>query len=560
MIISDKTWKISPDLAWDNQAPVIGRFQMVVNDRMDLRKALNNWQMLNFEDSNWDNATPLMRNVGWPAPQKNATPQPLTPPWTTLVPREVPYLIEKEENDAKLILAKPLETDYLAPYKTVKHQVQSGILMKGTIEAGIQKKWDLFQGGKATFEVPSTKDAKPYGLIIDFGSLQNSYAQLKIEGAAGTKIDILYTPHLMDNRFCHNVLDSDFRDQIILSGQKDSWTPTYWKPTRYMAVIIYDLTKSIKIHHIGRRTIHYPFEQSGQIYSSDAEWVKRYMEATAKTIQICTTDAYTDNYRERRQYAQTGYYGALGNYWIFGDHALQRRYLVQVAQEQDANGIMPAYAPLGKDDYMVILDSNCLWIRSFWTYFLYSEDTKTVKELLPAASKLMDLMHGFTNDLGMMYNPPYPYWLDHSKNDRRGANLNLNGHYLGALEDFAKVLNAIGDKRTGIFNKRTNLLRQSLQKYLWDDKKQLFADAYIEGERSIQFSEHANAMALSLKIATPKQAKAIATKLLESDELNYINRASRMTMVTPAMSYFLHKGLCEYGYISESFELTQKAI
>ena len=26
-------------------------------------------------------------------------------------------------------------------------------------------------------------------------------------------------------------------------------------------------------------------------------------------------------------------------------------------------------------------------------------------------------------------------------------------------------------------------------------------------------------------------------------------------MVTPAMSYFLHKGLCEYGYVDESFRL-----
>jgi alpha-L-rhamnosidase len=28
-------------------------------------------------------------------------------------------------------------------------------------------------------------------------------------------------------------------------------------------------------------------------------------------------------------------------------------------------------------------------------------------------------------------------------------------------------------------------------------------------------------------------------------------------MVTPAMSYFLHKGLCNYGYVDESFELFQ---
>jgi hypothetical protein len=69
------------------------------------------------------------------------------------------------------------------------------------------------------------------------------------------------------------------------------------------------------------------------------------------------------------------------------------------------------------------------------------------------------------------------------------------------------------------------------------------------------FSEHANAMALAMNIATPEQANEIARQLFEKDNHNYIKRASGITMVTPAMSYYLHKGLCNYGYIDESFEL-----
>src|SRR5690606_19532284 len=100
-----------------------------------------------------------------------------------------------------------------------------------------------------------------------------------------------------------------------------------------------------------------------------------------------------------------------GNYWIFGDYALQRRYLVQVAQEQFANGIMPAYAPADTDDYMIILDSNCLWIRSLRNYFLHSGDEKTVRALLPAAKKLMELLHSFVSNAGLLENPPFAYWL-----------------------------------------------------------------------------------------------------------------------------------------------------
>jgi hypothetical protein len=309
------------------------------------------------------------------------------------------------------------------------------------------------------------------------------------------------------------------------------------------------------INSAGIHQIEYPFEINGFIRSSDGLWVERYFNASARTIQVCTTDSYTDNYRERRQYAQTGYYAALGNYSIFGDYSLQRRYLIQIAQEQEANGMMPAYAPLYGDDYMIILDANCLWIRSLRNYLLYSGDFKTVKELLPAAQKLMDLLNSYTNPQGLLYNPPYPYWLDHALNDRRGANFCLNGHYLGALEDFAQILDWLGEQGKNVYQTRAGKLRQSLQKNLWDEERQLFADALIDGKRSQMYSEHANAMALAMKVATPEQAGKIAGQLLSRDENNYISRESGITMVTPAMSYFLHKGLCSYGYVEESFNM-----
>jgi hypothetical protein len=320
-----------------------------------------------------------------------------------------------------------------------------------------------------------------------------------------------------------------------------------------MGIVVQSGKKPVKLYAAGIHYIAYPFERKGYIRAMDAPWVEQYMEASARTIQVCTTDAYTDNYRERRQYAQTGYYAALGNQWIFGDLALQRRYLIQVAQEQEANGMMPAYAPLAGDDYMVIMDANCLWIRGLHNYFLYSGDSVTIKNLLPAAEKLMSLLHSYTNSLGLVDQPPYAYWLDHALNDRRGANFLLNGHYLGALEDFSKILAWLNDPEETVYQKRADLLRQSLRIHFWDNEVQLFSDALIDGKRSDMFSEHANAMAMAMNVATLDQVELIAKQLLASDEHNFIKRKSGMTMVTPAMSYFLHKGLCKHGYIGESF-------
>ena len=72
---------------------------------------------------------------------------------------------------------------------------------------------------------------------------------------------------------------------------------------------------------------------------------------------------------------------------------------------------------------------------------------------------------------------------------------------------------------------------------------------------SDQFSEHANAMALALRVATEEQARAVVPRLLAGGANDFVRHADGMTMVTPAMSHFLHAGLCEAGYAEKSWDL-----
>lgn len=540
MIISDDQWKVSIDPAWDNEAPRINRFQMVVNDRMDLRKKIEGWNEISYDDSEWDDAAPLFRNMGWPKPAVNAKAQTLTPPWTNLLPRDLPYL-EESELQAAMIIHKE---EFGVSYSRIDSNLIKSFLLK-----------DFHEKSKGNNTPKLMKQAKIGFVLYDLGMAVNGMPKLEIEGIAGTKVSILTAPFIVNEEFSHRVLVSDFRDEIILSGGIDEWEAIYFKPCRYLGIIIEGGFENAKINFAGIHRISYPFVQKGNIMSADEPWISNYMDASAKTIDACTTDAYTDNYRERRQYAQTGYYAGLGNYYTFADHALQRRYLIQTAQEQEANGIMPAYAPLGDDVYMVILDSNCLWIRSLKNYLLYSGDYETTTELLPSAIKLMELLGSFTNKDGLIDNPPYAYWLDHSVIDRRGANFTLNAHYLGALEDFSEILNWLRKSKGNDYRAKADLLRTSLQNQFWSEEQQFFVDAIIEGIQSDNITEHANGLALALNIANADQANAISQKLIEKDPNQYIVRSNGMTIVTPAMSYFLHKGLCEQGYGKESFDL-----
>ena len=543
-LVTNNTWKVHTDPSWNSNAPSISRFQKVVNDRVDLIKKIKNWQTLDFDDASWKNATPLLRNTGWPAPKKTEKATTLTTPWTSLVPRDIPYLIEQDVKATKLIEAVLIDTPNQKEQVIPKNKWQ----LTHSIDKEISKSEKHYRKKDKSLILPPTTESKTWLLIFDFESIKNGFPKFTMEGSKGTQVDILSAPFIVNDSFTHRIVDSNLQDQVLLSGGLDTWQATYFKPSRYLAIAVKGNTQPVKINYVGTHQIRYPFSIKGSIQTPEAPWMEDLWKASIKTIDACTTDAFTDNYRERRQYAQTGYYAALGNYWTYGDTALQRRYLIQVAQEQEANGMMPAYAPLATDEYMIILDSNCLYIRSLYNYYLYSGDQTTVHELLPAAKKLMALLHSFTDKSGLLNSPPYSYWLDHALNDRTGANLCLNGHYLGALNDFNQLLTWLGDDTSNVYLERANRLSTALASNFWDADKGLFADAYTQGKLSSQFSEHGNGMALASSIGTPEQVKKVANALLKNDTHDFIKRANGMTVATPALAYFIAKGLADNGY------------
>lgn len=543
VLATDSAWRVFPDLSWDASAPRISRFHLEVSDRVDLRKSAGRWYAGDFDDSNWNPAVPLVRAVGWPGPQEDARPQAWTPPWTKLEERDLPLLKEKRIPAQELIQAQPVKGSAFHFTRRIGSDLPyvRSVRIDETVQAGF-----------------SESDIQGWFLLYDFGRVVNGLPYLEIQGPAGTVVDILCAPYVVDGEFTSQIVDSQLTDRIVLSGDPDEWEAVYFKPARYMAVVVRKGTGPVRLDECGVRELAYPFELKGRLQTPDDPWFEACWEAAARTIEVCTTDAYTDNYRERRQYVQTGYYAALGNYWTFGDTALQRRYLRQAAQEQEANGMMPAYAPRHGDDFMVILDSNTSWIRGLRNYFLYSGDAETVSELMPAARKLMSLLDDYTNPDGLIDNPPYPYWLDHALQDRRGANLCLNGHYHGALADFADILEWLGEPGADAYRQQAKRIRNAIRENFWNAERGLFCDAVVDGQQSTKFSEHGNAMALATGAASKEQAAAVATALLSGDDASFTIRESGIVMATPAMAYFLHMGLCQYGYVQESLAMLKR--
>jgi hypothetical protein len=535
VIGTDGSWKVRPDPTWSRESPRINGWHDGFSDIVDLREYLQGWKEPGFDDSRWQLARCLLRSSGWPEIQADAAPVAMTPPWVALTPRDIPLLVEKYVRANRLIQAGTLRDQPELSFLPLGEQPAQGV--SGASE------YQKAQG--ALILDPPGNDAA--FAVFDLEGMVNGHPRLSLSGPRGTVVEVMTAPYMLNNRFDPLMLRSRQIDRIVLSGGQDEWEAFDFKAARFLAIVARNGGGPVRISEAGSTAIEYPFKNAGDFHAAGDEVLEQLWEAGAKTVRAVTTDAYTDNYRERRQYAQTSYYAARGNYAAFGDPYLQRRYLVQIAQQQEPDGILPSYAPLTGDDFMVILESGLFWVRGLRDYLLFTGDADTARTLLPVATKVLGRMHEITNRSGLIEDPPYPYWLDHSPLDRRGANFVLNGHYLLALEDYAEALEWLNDPAAKGYRAQAARVRTALRAGFWDPRERLFVDAVVRGEQSPRFSEHSNAMALLAGIATAEQAAAISGRLLSKE--------SGLVPVTPAFMDILVNGLAAHGHVAQALAL-----
>jgi alpha-L-rhamnosidase len=344
MIISNSSFKINRYDAYNFSSENY-------SELVDLRKVENGWKEIDFNDSKWENAEELVSDkfLGWPGPSPKSKPQTLISPWFELVPRDIPYLRESVARPVKVHeTGEILELGFNSPVTGGLN----GLLfpLKFCTVSDIP----LFEKGEGPLTVKNSYPASLYSndaiystyIVLDMGKLMHGYPRLEIEGDAGTIIELVYAPHLLRGKFPLRTLHQGrpahrpAADKIILDKGKNSWNSLEMKYMRYLFISIRNTDKPVKLNFAGMMSADYPFEPSGSFSVKNDEDLNWLWKAGRNTLDAITTDAFTDNYRERLQYSQTSYYASRCSYAAYGDSYLQRRYLREVALEQQSDGIL----------------------------------------------------------------------------------------------------------------------------------------------------------------------------------------------------------------------------
>ncbi|MFT5998841.1 MAG: hypothetical protein ACI81P_001296 [Neolewinella sp.] len=181
--------------------------------------------------------------------------------WTRLVPRDLPLLTEEMIPATTLVQAEEITvTEWTKQSRLPKY-----FAISDRIDQRFKDGLSGFLEGIIPLEIPVAKEGKSWGLRFDLSKIHSGTPRLKISGTPGTEVYILSAPYVRDGVFSHEILDSDFSDKIILSGETDEWEATYFKPVRHLTIYVRGNTEAVQLHELSIRSINYPFVRRGSM-------------------------------------------------------------------------------------------------------------------------------------------------------------------------------------------------------------------------------------------------------------------------------------------------------
>ncbi|HVK97661.1 MAG TPA: hypothetical protein VM368_07585, partial [Flavisolibacter sp.] len=567
-IKTDKTWKVIKDAGWDSNTKWVNfvnanNFSSIYT----FKKTASDWQSLSFNDTAWLAAVYQFGLNTWPSKTPSYEPYAIQKPWVSLTGRDLPPLVEKDKNAYKVL--QVTEAPQYSKYEVWGSGKPEDNALFSTMQ-DVQKplkysrvqNLDEFLKGNSPLVISNAYPKEKFirqpafhtTVVFDFDKVLDGYPYMKIKGKAGSIIDVNYVPFLVDSTYIPGVLLQNFSDRIILSGGDDVWDGIELRTLRYMSVSVRS-DEPVTFEKIGFREEEYPFQKNGDIAVDNEPFIKALWNASENTLLSITTDAYTDNYHERRQYVQTSFYASRANYASFGDTYLQRRYLVQHAQNQIPDGIMPMWAPWGiydgEPNVPGIFEANHFWLMGLHDYYLFSGDEKTTRQLLVNAERCAQAINDVQRKDNLIYKPPYSYWIDWAKLAQGDQNFNINALQLLAFRDYAQLLRWLGENTLAAkWDAEAEKIKRSL-KLFWSSEQGLFADNRSNGVIDNNFSEHANALAVVAGVASDEQAKSIVQKIINNDKVRLMEEAV-------LFNYWVAEVICSQNNISGAVNFLKK--
>jgi alpha-L-rhamnosidase len=502
LINTNSGWKCVQDTAYSPrllpQDQRTGYFALGPNEMFDASQYPWGWETDSFDDSAWVPAHEISRaamRLSRDAPNR----------WM-LVPREIPI---EEQTPERL-----------------EH------VRKATGVAAT----DTFLKGTSPIVVPRHTSAT---LLLDQGYLTTAYPELVLSGGEGAKVNLHYSEALFNGTSYKDATKgnrNDVEGKLFL-GPADSYLadgsahrmyrPLFWRTYRYLQLEIQTADHPLTVEDVHGTFTGYPFERKAEfrLPGSDLDSESQKILSTGfHTARLCAHETYMDcPFYEQLQYAGDARIQMMVSIYMTGDTRLMKNGISLLNSSRTAEGATYSRAPSELQQY--IPPFSLWWIGMVHDYWMYADDPKFVREMMPGVRSVLDFYAGYQKANGSLAKMPWWNFVDWVKEWPNGeppgeadgsSAAALDLQLLLAYQWAADLEGQLGSKAlSGEYHFAAAKLKATILATDWDQSRGLFADQPSHHT----YSQHVNTLAVLAHITTPDQSNSIMTKVFADASL-----------------------------------------
>lgn len=390
-------------------------------------------------------------------------------------------------------------------------------------------------------------------ILMDQQQLVNAYPRLSFSEGKDATIVLRYAESLYNekkekgNR--NEIGGKHFvgrLDSIIANGEPFEWESLQWRTFRYLQLDIVTGEQPLLLHDISCVAAVYPFHKSSTAQCSDPE-VEQMLAVGWRTAERCAMETYMDcPYYEQLQYVGDTRIQAMISYYNARDDRMARKAIQLINWSRNADGITQGRYP--STEYNYITPFSLAWVGMIYDFYRYRQDNAFVRSQLNGMRNVMQFFEMYQQADGRLESLPYWHFTDWAleggRNWRQGAAvLDKKGYsaladlqWLQAVQYAAELEGALGEPYLAERYAQTAAsLHEAIRTNYFDAKRGLFAD---NGDKKC-FSQQANTLAILTGVVEGEEAKAIADKMMNTEE--------KIVKASIYFLYYVHQALTKVG-------------
>jgi alpha-L-rhamnosidase len=499
-LVTDSTWLCS-DLIPQQMINDIWTWSCIL-DQVDANTQDYNWQMPQFDDSNWEPAVAVSGKS-----------------WGPLTLRSIPLLKETDLGSGTILRIKNDKTT----------------------DTSIKK-------------LPDNLPIKCIGgdeIVIDIGKLSLTYWIINFTAVKGT--DLVFTPcqdyvngETIINYSCITKYKAREGNQSYMSNDTYGF--------RYLNIKV--LNGSLTIDSLRFISRLYPNIRIAEFECND-DFLNKTWQQSSYSAEVLCEDGYVDSAERAEWMGDVGMIqypvsrmvisgpGEARKKIMYSDPRLMHNTLIHTAQSQQDDGRLKAHHPSDRFDlHWYIEDYSCLWVQGLRQYYENTSDIKFVKELWPVLKSQMEWFFDRKNKSGLYTAREFLIHLDNPLRYQVCQGATINAFIYKALVDASYLAGELGrNEESDRYKQEAGSLKSAYNKFMWDD----VSASYYSAVYFPEFSQDDNLPELKL---VPIEDPAASSAGWSDGNIQWIEKGEKTPPTVHAALVALNKGIVSDDHLN----------